>query len=243
MATGGGFRAPGHGPFVKARNTPREFRGTVMRTASVWLAAALLLCGCTTPIGHLAPPGPAIIYVIERGWHSDIGLPVEEIAGPLAALEQPFPGVHFLTFGFGERQFLLARRATLGGMLSALLPSRSALLMTALRAPPDAAFGAQHVVVLHVSRAGIARIEAAIRGELENSPAGQPVALAAGPYAGSVFYAALGTYDAFNTCNTWTAEMLRAGGLPVPTAGVLFVGQVMGTARSIAARQASMRHG
>ncbi len=56
------------------------------------------------------------------------------------------------------------------------------------------------------------------------------------------YYASRGTYDAFDTCNTWTADMLHAGGLPVPTAGVLFVGQIMGIARSISAQQASMRH-
>jgi uncharacterized protein (TIGR02117 family) len=191
----------------------------------------------------LAPADDAVIYVIERGWHSDICLPAEEITGPLTELEQSFPGVRFLTFGFGERQFLMARRTTLGGMLSALLPSRSALLMTALSADPDAAFGAQHVVALHVSHDGLARIEAAVWQELEKSPDGEPVMLADGPYPGSVFYAARGTYDAFDTCNTWTVEMLHAGGLPVPTAGVLFVGQVMGIVRSVAERQASMGHG
>lgn len=216
------------------------------RTAWAWLALAFLPGACAAPavpLAQLGPPGNAVVYVIERGWHSDIGLPVGELTGPLTGLAQRFPGVQFLTFGFGERQFLLARRETLGGMLSALLPSRSALLMTVLSATPGAAFGVQHVVVLHVSRDGLARIEAAVWQELETSPAGEPVWLADGPYPGSVFYAALGTYDAFNTCNTWTAEMLRAGGLPVPTAGVLFVGQVMGMARSIAAQQASLLHG
>ena len=208
----------------------------------MWLTVVLLLDACTPPIGRLGPPGDAVIYVIERSWHSDIGLPVDEITGSLAGLEHGFPGVRFLTFGFGERQFLLARQATFGGMVSAMLPSRSALLMTALDATPDTAFGAQHVVVLHISHDGLARIEAAVWQQLEKTPAGEPVTLGDGPYPGSVYYAALGTYDAFNTCNTWTAEMLHAGGLPVPTTGVLFVGQVLGMARSIAAQQGLMRH-
>jgi hypothetical protein len=209
------------------------------------LLLGLLLGACTPSIPAIAPLAPAdnvIVYVIERSWHSDIGLPVEEIGGPLAGLEQGFPGVQVLTFGFGERQFLLARQATFGGTLSAMLPSRSALLMTALATAPAAAFGAEHVVVLHISREGLARIEAAIWQELEKSATGEPVLLADGPYPGSVYYASRGTYDAFDTCNTWTADLLHAGGLPMPTAGVLFVGQVMGAARSISAQQASMRH-
>ena len=207
----------------------------------MWLASALTLAGCTQPVGEAGPPGPAVVYVSDRGWHTDIGLPIEEIHGPLGSLQQHFPGVRFFTFGFGERQFLLSRQASIGEMLSALLPSESALLVTALTATPEAAFGAHNVVVLHVSADGIARIEAAIWQALERSPDGEARLLANGPYEGSAFYAARATYDAFNTCNTWTVTMLRAGGLPVSAAGVLFSGQVMAIVRAVAARQAAMR--
>ena len=183
------------------------------------------------------PPNDAFIYVIERGWHTDIGLPVEEISGPLAVLERPFPGVRFLTFGFGERQFLVTRQASLLAMLAALLPSSSALLMTALGTTPEVAFGERDVVVLRVSRSGLEQIEARIWHEIEHSPAGDPIRLADGPYPGSVFYAARDTYDGLYTCNTWTAAMMHSAGLPMTTTGVLFSGQVMGMARWIGAQQ------
>ena len=221
-------------------------RGGLAVALLPWLAAALLLSACTAPTGPVTLPNPAddaVLYVIERSWHSDIGLPAAALTGPLAEVAQRLPGVQALTFGFGERQFLMAREATLGSMLRALLPSRSALLMTALSTTPEAAFGADHVVVLHLTREGFARVEAAVWRQIEQSPPGEPVVLGDGPYPGSVFFAARGTYDAFDTCNTWTAGMLHTGGLPVPDTGVLFVGQVMGVARSISARQASMRHG
>ena len=195
---------------------------------------------CSAP-ASVAPPDDPVIYVVGRGWHTDIGLPVEEIAGELASLEQGFPGVRFLTFGFGERQYLVNRETTVGSMLHALLPSHSALLMTALRAAPQDAFGPSNVVVLHVSRAGLDRIEASIWREFDLSAAGLPMLLADGPYPGSVFYAARGTYDGFYTCNTWSAHILRTGGLPMPVTGVLFSGQVMGMARWIGAHPAASR--
>ncbi len=191
----------------------------------------------------LAPWDNAVVYVIARGWHTDIGLPIEEITGPLATLERSFPGVRYLTFGFGERQFVVTRHRTLSVMLSALLPSQGALLVTALRALPEAAFGHQHVIALRISRKGLERIEALIWQEFEQLSDGEPDILAEGPYPGSAFYAARDTYDAFYTCNTWTATMLRAGGLSTPITGVVFVGQVMGMARWIAARQSSPPHG
>jgi uncharacterized protein (TIGR02117 family) len=191
---------------------------------------ALLLAGCAEPA---APSSldDSIVYVIGRGWHTDVALPVEEIAGPLTALERPFPGVRFLTFGFGERQFLVNRATDFGAMLRALLPSQSALLVTALGASPQQAFGAENVVALRISRAGLDRIEAAIWREFED---GDVVRLADGPYPGSAFYAAGDTYDGFFTCNTWTAGTLRAGGVAMP-GGVLFSGQVMRAARRISA--------
>ena len=215
------------------------------------LAGAWLLTACTAapaPGDANAAPRNAIVYVIERGWHTDIGLPVEEMTQPLATLQSDFPGARFLTFGFGERQFVLSREVTLGGMLTALLPSRSAILMTALRASPEAAFGADNVVPLHVTASGLARLHAALWSGLEQTATGEPRRLAHGPYVGSEFYAARDTYDGFNTCNTWTASMLRTAGVPMPTAGVLFVGQVMGAVRWLAHSQtdqplpASARH-
>ncbi|MGD0105205.1 MAG: DUF2459 domain-containing protein [Rhodopila sp.] len=202
------------------------------------LALALCANACSAP-APTGSPDDAFVYVVGRGWHTDIGLPVDEIDGPLAVLENSFPGVRVLTFGFGERQFLVNRKETFGAMLRALLPSQSALLVTALRTAPEVAFGSQNVVVLPISRDGLERIEASIWQEFERPPTGTPTPLAEGPYPGSLFYAAGDTYFGLYTCNTWTAEALRAGGLPMPAAGVLFAGQVMGMARWIAARHPS----
>ena len=148
-----------------------------------------------------------------------------------------FAGASVLCFGFGERQYLLSADRGLLTELSALLPSRSALLMTALRAPPAAAFGADSVVVLPVTAPAEAALRHFLWRSLALSAAGAPVRLADGPYPGSVFWAASGTYDAFSTCNTWTAAGLRAAGLPL-RGPVLFAGQVMSQVRQIAPQQA-----
>jgi hypothetical protein len=183
------------------------------------------------------PADPVTIYAVERGWHTDIGLPVSEITGPLATLTRSFPGVHFLTFGFGDRDFVLARRTTLGGLLGALFPSPGAVLMTALRAPPEAAFGKENVVALRVSRDGFERMTERIWQTFELAGSREPTALGDGPYPGSRFYAAAEEYDAFNTCNTWTARILNTGGLPMPIAGMLFVDQIMEAVRRISMEQ------
>jgi hypothetical protein len=203
------------------------------------LAAACLLCACAAP-NRLGPPrAEEVVYVIGRGWHTDIGLPSVEITGPLTALERPFPGVRVLTIGFGDRRFVLTGDRSPLSLLKALLPGRGALLVTALSTTPEAAFGSSGVVTLHISRGDLDRLQARLWDELQRSGR-EPIQLASGPYPGSLFYAAAATYSGLYTCNTWTAEMARAGGVPIPATGVVFAGQVMGMARWIASHQMSL---
>jgi uncharacterized protein (TIGR02117 family) len=200
------------------------------------------LCGCASPLPprdtQAGATATAIIYVVGRGWHTDIGLPVDEVHGPLAGLAGDFPGTQFMVFGFGERNFLMARAAGAGAMLTALFPSKSAILMTALRVPPTEAFADQQVVTLQLTQDGVDTIANLIWRGLEKRADGSAERLAEGPYPGSLFYASDETYDAFNTCNTWTARLLRDSGLPVDPRGVLFVGQVMQQVAAIATKQA-----
>jgi len=182
--------------------------------------------------------GNAVIYVVGRGWHTDIGLPVDEVTGPLASLEHDFPGIRFMVFCFGERNYLMARTAGPVEMLSALFPSKSAILMTALHAPPAEAFADEEAVTLRVTREQVDRLAELLWRALEKTADGSAYRLADGPYPGSAFYASNETYHAFYTCNTWTAQLLHDGGLPVDPRGVLFAGQVMRQITRIATMQA-----
>lgn len=197
--------------------------------------AVLAACSTTQTVPSVAEgPAIAVVYAVDRGWHTDIGLAADDIHGPLAAVKQPFPGVRYLTFGFGERAFYASRHTDLFTMLSAMFPSRAAILVTGLRATPADAFGPEHVVALPLTAAGLARLDAFLWSYLRKDPSGQPQLLAPGPYPGSLFYAAAGTYDATFTCNTWTAEGLHVAGLPISASDVVFSGQVMGQARALA---------
>ncbi len=158
-----------------------------MTRAIVALAAACLLAACTAIVPPPERRADAVVYVIGRGWHTDIGLPIGEISGQLTVLEQPFPGLRVLTIGFGDRRFLLTRDRSPLAMLAALLPGRAALLITALRTEPEAAFGATHVVRLHVTEAELARLRERLWREFEHTAADRPVLLADGPYPGSLF--------------------------------------------------------
>ncbi len=205
-----------------------------MRPVLLGLAMAGLAGCAVTPMPPPSGPVAATIMVVERDWHTDVCLSAGDADAFVARFLRGFDGARFLCLGFGERQYVVGGDHGVFTMLSAMLPSRAALLMTALRDTPEAAFGAGNVVRLGVSRAGLAGLEAFLRSGTETDAAGRPRRLAAGPYVGSVYFAATGTYFGLYTCNTWTADAMRAAGLPVSGA-VLFAGGVMRQARRLAA--------
>ena len=148
------------------------------------------------------PHGEATIYVVGRGWHTDIGLRASEVTSQLASLESKFPGIRFMVFGFGEREYFIGRNGGAGEMLAALFPSKSAILLTPLHAPPSEAFANQQVVTLHLPKSGVLQIATRLWDNLEKTADGAPVRLGDGPDVGSVFYASSEAYNAFHTCNT-----------------------------------------
>ena len=207
---------------------------------SVVLISALSGCSAAPAPSPMADePRNQIIYVIGRDWHTDVAVPASELTGPLAGLERIFPGARYFSFGFGERRYLLAQDKTLADMLLALWPSPGLMLVTALRAPPSAAFGPAHVVPLHISEAGRKALLTFVGRYFGLGSGGDLRLAASGPYPGSLFFASPGTYSATYTCNTWTADALRAAGLPVAGDGVLWAAQVMKQAREVSAIQRS----
>lgn len=214
---------------VRVRGRLRRSSG--MRLA--WLVIGLSGCALAPPPPAPVPSGRNALFVIDRGWHTDIGVPVPQPNGALSVFETEFPGVRYLVFGFGERAFFTAPNRTIGAALRALLPSPAAILVTALRSSPPEAFGPGHVVVLHLQRGAVEQIVQFIWNDFARNPADRPRLLADGPYPGSLFYFSVGTYDALYTCNTWTAEALRAGGVPVRAFGTVFSSQVMDQVREL----------
>jgi uncharacterized protein (TIGR02117 family) len=207
----------------------------IRRVAMV--AVVLLAAACGTVPVRPTPPGvprPQPVWVIDRGWHTEIGLAADQLDGPLDALRGRFPGARVLSFGFGDRHYLGARNPGSGDTLAAMLPDAGAMLVTGLAASPEAAFGAANVVELHLSDAGAERAAAYVWNSFDRLASGAPKELGEGPYPGSLFYAARITYSLLHTCNAWTADVLAVGGASLSADGVVLAGQVMDRARAAA---------
>ena len=189
-----------------------------------------------------------VIYVARRDWHIDIGFAAADLEVPLDALIGQFPGVRSVFFGFGDRHYLMAKSQSVPAMLGALWPGPGLMLITGLIAAPSEAFGAAQVIELRVSDTqargvqsfiahSMARSDSPLGGDLPPNSA-RVAPYAAGPYEGSLYFTAIPRYSAMHTCNTWAAEALQAGGLPVRSSAVLFAGQLWRQVRKVAAVKA-----
>lgn len=196
------------------------------------------LLGCrSTPLPTFQePPSDGVtMYLIAAGWHTDIALPIHAIHGPLRALTSDFPGSQYLVFGWGERNYYMARAPTFDDAMRTLFPGPAVLLVTPLYRPPRESRAGAQVFEVGLPTVGLDPLSNHLWAALEKSGDGTPRRLAAGPDPGSVFYVATGTYSATYTCNTWTAESLRVGGIPVTAAGVVFASQLTDQLRSLSA--------
>jgi hypothetical protein len=173
----------------------------------------------------------AVIYVVRRGWHIDVGFDVAELQPPLKSMLTEFPGARYVFFGFGDEHYLRAKHRNAPVLLAALWPGRGMLLVTGLTSPPPDAFGVGHVAALAVTADQARGAQTFIWQSLDQRDNLQGVpdrinSYRRGPYEGSLYFYARPTYSALHTCNTWAAEALKAAPLPIHSAGVLFAGQL-----------------
>jgi uncharacterized protein (TIGR02117 family) len=175
-----------------------------------------------------SPTRSEVIYVIAGGWHTELGLPIQIINGPLAALKPGFPNARYLIFGWGAQDFYMARNPGIGDLLRATVPGPAVMLVIPLQVSPEAFAGSTNTFVIHISRDGVERLSQFLWDDLAKEQEKIPRRISSGPYPQSDFYASTRTYDLGHTCNTWTAEALRVAGLPVSAGGVVFAAQVLG---------------
>lgn len=198
------------------------------------LLALLFVSGTVVPRPLTSPAeasvsGESQILLLANPIHTDIALPVDdEVRAAFAdlvpsGLPVDMPGVEYLIIGWGGRSFYI--ETPIWGdirplpVLKALTIDRS-VLHVSVAGPIDP--GHPAVRPLTVTPEARSRMIAAIRESFVRD-GGLPVAIPGAAYgADDVFFEAAGAFNAFVGCNTWTAAVLRAGGVrtgwwtPVP---------------------------
>jgi uncharacterized protein (TIGR02117 family) len=188
-------------------------------------ASLLLAAGCASD-SAIRPSGEEVaartLYVVRHGWHTGIAVRAGEVPRDAWPFRKDFSASEYFELGWGDRDFY---QATAPGFLLALdalfLPSPGALHVVGFDGPVQRYFRAQEVVEVTISDRGFDGLVAYIHDGLELDTRGEPVVLGAGLYGKSRFYASRESFHLFRTCNVWTAQALRAAGVPVTPFGSL----------------------
>lgn len=213
------------------------------RVVCAGLIAALASCA-ETPMqakewarGAVTPDDT--VYVVRHGWHA--GLVIER-AALLAIGVLPeagdFPGSPFLEFGWGDRAYYMSPDPTAWLTLRAAFAPTPAVLHVSPLAHPLAGTSLDAISV-ELSKRGFAGLVQAVADTFERRSNGPQGPIASGLSPGARFYAARGTFHLFNTCNTWVASMLAAGGVPIDPTGIATADDLMRRVRSALPRQAA----
>ena len=208
-----------------------------------WLIGpALALCAALLATCETAPPpikpddsGPRtqLIQVASNGWHAAIVVPAPALADTgLLPEAADFPHAAFLEFGWGDRVYYPAKEKTVGMTLAAALaPTPAVMHMAGLAGAPRAGGSSREVVAVGLTEAGFLNLIEALAAEFERPAGGRAASVARGLYPGSRFYNARGSFHLFNTCNTWTARMLRAAGVAISPSGIVTADGLMARLR------------
>lgn len=188
--------------------------------AALYASASLAFMLWPANAGRTTAPPAVEAWVFSNGVHTDLVLPIRNAAVDWASVFPPGDAraapadAQFIAIGWGDREFFLhtptwadltARRA-----FGALLGGNRALLHVQWLHRP---LPGKALRPLPLSQADYAALVGHVRDAL---PQGRATPIPAAGYAqNDAFYEALGGYNAFETCNTWTGRGLRRAGVPV----------------------------
>lgn len=172
----------------------------------------LILSGCATPPPQACTPGAAgpSVWLVDRGWHTELLVPASAITGPLRQATGRFPAASFLAFGYGKRDWITAEEQDLLTLISGPIPGPGVVEITGRFGLPA------NAIRLPLGSAGMAGLIDFLTASLVD-PAAAPVVVSR---FGQHFHDARRSYSLAYTCNTWVAEALAAAGLAVRPAGV-----------------------
>lgn len=91
---------------------------------------------------------------------------------------------------------------------------------------PGAAYKGAKVIEIKRSQSDVMQLVEFLGASFARTDPQTPAAPRPGLFSNSRFYPATGDFSAFRTCNTWIAEALAAGNLPINASGIITTGNL-----------------
>lgn len=176
--------------------------------------------------------GCKAVYVAGHERHASIILDRRDFDRAVPLPSPEFRAKDWLEIGWGDADFYQdAGDSVALGVKALFFPTGAVVHLHGFNGTPASNFPKSEIVEIFLTPKGYDALLKFLAASFARSESGALEPLGPGLYGLSRFYAGTGTYSLFNTCNTWVAEAMAAGGLPVDPDGVVTVSQVMDRVR------------
>ncbi|WP_415288719.1 DUF2459 domain-containing protein [Brevundimonas sp. S1H14] len=181
-----------------------------------------------------------VVHLLDNGFHTDLAAPRAALAAgddALARAVRALPPGDWVRIGWGDAVFYVEQGPISGrlpdGARAFFRPGGNPSVVMLDPDPVDPALLPEKTrATLSLSPDGFAALRARVASSLQLDAEGRAVIAASRPGDDAVFYASHETFWVGHLCNHWTAEVLNAGGLPMPMVRSLTSGAVMRAART-----------
>ena len=156
------------------------------------------------------------VYVVSHGWHTGIILPTSALPDSFFTQLEEYSSSNYLEFGWGDLAFY--QNPDPGYWITvkaAVWPTKSALHVVHIATTAEQYFPYSDLIKITVSRDDFQAIAGFIQNAFALNDSERVIGLQKGIYGRSSFYLGREKYFFPRTCNVWTAQALKAGGLPL----------------------------
>jgi uncharacterized protein (TIGR02117 family) len=185
----------------------------------IYLFLGTLLNGCASiPSAKDIPVANTqhTVYFIYRGWHTSILLDAKALVASVPKLESDLKNQKYVRVGWGDGDYFTGKDKSFTSATKALVASGySALQLLPYDYEPFAEIPAESIVPIAITDKGLRDLTNYIGNSAKVDVQGQLVRLPVFGDATGFFLQAKDSYGVFSNCNTWSANALRAAGLPI----------------------------
>ncbi|MGX1745762.1 DUF2459 domain-containing protein [Brevundimonas sp. NPDC055320] len=180
-----------------------------------------------------------MLHLLDNGFHTDLAAPRAALAAgddALARAVRALPPGDWVRIGWGDAVFYVEQGPISGrlpdGARAFFRPGGNPSVVMLDPDPVDPALSPEtERATLALSPEGFVALRARVAASLRLDDGERAVVSAQRDGDDAVFYASHETFWVGHLCNHWTAEVLNAGGLPMPIVRSLTSGAVMRAAR------------
>ncbi|TRW93127.1 DUF2459 domain-containing protein [Candidatus Methylobacter oryzae] len=207
------------------------------RVCFMFIILAVSACSSVVPPPCSRSMTGDVAYVVDHGWHVEIGIPVEELDRNMSFYRKIFPGARVIMFSYGKQTFFTAPKHTINDYVLGPFPGPAVIQVVGLSVAPAQAYFSENTVTLLLPPNGSQLLSAYIWKDIVKDASGKPKIAAYSHDPAGLFYEAQSEYNLLHTCNTWVADALHDSGLSVSGDNVILSNQVMARIAEAAVEQ------